>query len=164
MQPIPSPIPSSAPSHSSPNAGFSLVEVVLAIGLVMFAALVIFSLMPVGMASLQESNRQIIETEIYNTVGAELASTPFNRLTNYQTDRFPIYFDIEGIEVNSPTDAAFTVRASMTNAELGAGELQRIRIKVGFRQDPDVPGNRSTSRTFLPVSYTHLTLPTKRIV
>ncbi|MFZ4681140.1 MAG: hypothetical protein ACOYMS_01455 [Terrimicrobiaceae bacterium] len=133
--------------------GFSLVEVVLAIGLVMFAALVIFSLMPVGLFSLQEANRQIVETEIFNTVGAELVSTPFDRLTNYQTTRFPIYFNNEGIEVAADTNSPFIVRGSAPVAEPG-GELNRVTISIGYRRDPAQTNANSkvSKRTFLLVN------------
>jgi uncharacterized protein (TIGR02598 family) len=133
--------------------GFSLVEVVLSIGLVMFAALVIFSLMPVGLFSLQEANRQIVETEIFNTVGAELISTPFDRLTNYQATRFPIYFNNEGIEVSADSNSPFIVRGDPPVAEPG-GELNRVTISIGYRRDPAQTNANSkvSTRTFLLVN------------
>lgn len=133
--------------------GFSLVEVIMAIGLVMFAALVIFSLLPVGLVALQDANRQIVETEIFNTVGAELASTPFTKLTDYGTSRFPIYFDNEGTEVKTSADSTFTVRCTLAAPELGAGELRRATVAIGYRRDPDQSGTtKSSKRTFLLVN------------
>ena len=52
-------------------SGFSLVEVVLAIGIASFSLLVIFSLMGSGVSTLQSSSNQIVETEIFNKIGAE---------------------------------------------------------------------------------------------
>lgn len=153
------PLRGPAPGLSGGSAGiepdrraFSLVEVLMATGLVTFALLVIFSLMPAGLAALQDANRQIVETEIYNTVGAELASTPFGRLGEYQTSRFPIYFDNEGIETASAGDAVFTVRCSLAAPELGAGELRRATVAIGYRRDPDDAGTKPSKRTFLLVN------------
>ncbi len=71
--------------------------------------LVIFSVLPVGYASLQDSSRQIVETEIFNMVGAELDSTARSQLTNYQATRFPIYLDNEGEEQSAASNAIFIV-------------------------------------------------------
>lgn len=143
---------------------FSLIEVALAIGLVMFAALVIFSLLPVGLASLQSANRQIVETEVFNTIGAELASTPFmdkngnDTLAQYVQDRFPAYFDVEGIEIkktanNDPAaDAIFTVRAGAPVTEAGGNELKRVTVSIGYNQDPADTGANASVRTFLLVN------------
>ena len=156
--PAPHPSPefrSSAPSTVGATAGrrgFSLVEVTFGIGLIMFAALVIFSLLPVGLVYLQDSNRQIVETEIFNTVGAELASTPYEQLASYQSTRFPVYFNNEGIEVDADEDPIFTVRCNAPVAEAG-GETSRMTVLIGFRRDPagsDADG-KVTKRTFLLV-------------
>lgn len=133
--------------------GFSLVEVILAIGLTTFAALVVFSLLPVGLLSLQDTNRQIVETEVFNTVGAELASTPFDKLTNYQTTRFPVYFSNDGVEVATGAESSFTVRCSSPEIEPG-GELNRVTVSIGYRRDPDQTNGsgRISKRAFLLVN------------
>lgn len=133
------------------RAGFSLVEVLMAIGLVTFALLVIFSLMPAGLAALQDANRQIVETEVFNTVGAELASTPFDRLEDFVT-QFPFYFDNEGIKVDTAAESTFTVRCTLAAPELGAGELRRATVAIGYRRDPNPPDAKSSVRTFLLVN------------
>lgn len=144
------PLPSLKPVARSIR-GFSLVEVLMAIGLVTFALLVIFSLMPAGLVALQDANRQIVETEIYNTVGAELASTPFDKLEDFAT-RFPLYFDNEGIQVDAAGEASFTVRCVLAAPELGAGELRRATVAIGYRRDPNPPDAKSSVRTFLLVN------------
>ncbi|MEZ0297399.1 MAG: Verru_Chthon cassette protein B [Candidatus Methylacidiphilales bacterium] len=130
------------------RSGFSLVEVTLAIGLVAFAIVVIFSLMSVGLATLQEANRQIVETEIFNTVGSELSSTPFDQLSTYCSARFPVYFDNEGVETTSVPNRVFTARYEIAAPE-GAGELRRITVSVGYQHDPTETGYKPTKRTFL---------------
>lgn len=124
----------------------------MAIGLVTFALLVIFSLMPAGLAALQGANRQIVETEIFNTVGAELSSTAFTNLTDYVSGankRFPMYFDNEGIEVASGEPWIFVVNCTLANPELGAGELRRATVSIGYKREADP---KPSKRTFLLVN------------
>ncbi|XHR30507.1 MAG: Verru_Chthon cassette protein B [Chthoniobacteraceae bacterium] len=138
-------------STACPRGAFSLMEVVLSIGLVMFSALVIFSLMPVGLTSLQDSNREIIETEIIKTVESELMFTSFDKLDSYQSERFPIYFSNEGFEVKEgDRDSVFTVRGSTPVTETG-GEAKRLTVSIGYRCDPSQSSSRrAVSRiTFL---------------
>ncbi len=133
--------------------GFSLVEVVLATGLVMFALLVIFSLMPAGLASLQEANRQIVETEVFASLGAELSSTPFTTLDTYVTKRFPLYYDREGAELKSSSNAVFTVRCALTNpAGSGATDLKCATVSIGYHRDPNDAAVKPDRRTFLLVN------------
>ncbi len=133
---------------------FSLVEVVLAIGLATFALLVIFSLMPAGLRSLQEANRQIVETEIFNSLGAELASTKFEEINSYLASRFqqPLYYDNEGLEVSTADEASFFVIGEAYDPE-GAGELRRVTVSIGFQRAPvGISSSRAphtTRRTFL---------------
>lgn len=144
-----------AASPAAPRRAFSLVEVLMAIGLVTFALLVIFSLMPAGLAALQGANRQIVETEIFNTIGAELASTPFQTLDDYVKNankRFPVYFDNEGIEVpaNSPDKPwIFVVNCNLADPEAGNAELRRATVSIGYKRESDP---KPSKRTFLLVN------------
>jgi uncharacterized protein (TIGR02598 family) len=122
----------------------------MATGLVTFALLVIFSLLPAGLTALQEANRQIVETEIYNTVGAELAATPFAMLDAYSASRFPLHFDNEGLEVKDEAGAIYFVRCTLAAGELG--ELRRATVSIGHRRDPAAPGGKASKRTFLLVN------------
>jgi uncharacterized protein (TIGR02598 family) len=126
--------------------GFSLVEVVIAIGLSTFALLVMFSLLPVGLNTLQDANRQIMETEIFNTVGAELNATKYENLEDYiNSDRFPIYYDIEGQEMSSAAGAVFFVTCEINPPETGA-EIRRVNVIVSFQKNPSDSGwNREES-------------------
>ena len=124
----------------------------MAIGIMTFALLVIFSLVPTGLSVLQDANRQIVETEIYRTVGAELASTPFDKLEDYVSARFPLSFDNDGIEVTGG-EPVFIVRCSLAAPELGAGELRRATVWIGYHRDPDAAGGGKVERrTFLLVN------------
>jgi uncharacterized protein (TIGR02598 family) len=131
--------------------GFSLVEVLMATALVTFALLVI-SLLPAGLAALQDASRQTGETEICNTVGAEMAPTPFEELNAYSPSRFPIYFENEGLVVKNASEAIYSERCGMVDPELGEGELRRAIVAIAHRRDSSDPGVKARRRTFLLVN------------
>lgn len=132
---------------------FSLIEVILAIGVVTFSLLVIVSLLPTGLSVLQDANRQIVEAEIYYTVGAELGATQFDKVGDYVASRFPLYFDNEGIEMAAGGEPVFTVQCSLAAPELGTGELRRATVAIGYHRDPNSSGaGKVGRRTFLLVN------------
>jgi uncharacterized protein (TIGR02598 family) len=142
-----------SPLHNSslPRRGFTLVEIVLAIGLVAFGLVVVISLLPVGLGSMSDSSRQIVETEIFSTVGAELNSTKFDELENYAASRFPVYFDNEGAEVAAGTTAVYTARCRFSPPE-NSGQLRRVTVLIGFHTDPSGGNAGNTAeRPFLMV-------------
>jgi uncharacterized protein (TIGR02598 family) len=136
--------------------GFSLVEVVIAIGLSTFALLVMFSLLPVGLNTLQDANRQIMETEIFNTIGAELNATKYDSLDDYvgpETSPNYRYYDIEGQEMDSDTGAVFFVKC-IISAPVTGDETRRVRVFISFQKnikDPDwkEDGSYVKERAFL---------------
>jgi uncharacterized protein (TIGR02598 family) len=126
--------------------------VVLAIGLVMFSAVVILSLLPIGLNSLQDSSRQIVETQIFKAIEAEMSATSYDKLEDYQASRFPMYFSPEGVEMSGGEDAPFTVRCGSPVVETG-GEAKRVTVSIGYHQDPIQTNARGkiSKRTFLLV-------------
>jgi len=141
------------------RAAFSLIEVILALGLVTFAVVVIFSMMPTGMAVLQDAQRQIVETEIMNIVAAELSSTPFAELDNYKDDRFPILYGSEGDEVTEEEDAVYFVDCVLVPATLPAVQdadlsldLRRVVVSIGYRVPPTPAATNINRRGFLLVN------------
>lgn len=147
------------------DRAFSLVEVVLAIGITGSALLVIFAALPLGLSSLQEGQRQIVETEIFNKIGAELAGTsqsdldPDKSTTNYCGKRFqyPVYFDAEGNELGTsataPAQAVFFVKCATSKISSdvwsvvgvsGGEELLSGIVSIGFHQTPSDPASPPT--------------------
>ena len=146
--------------------GFSLVEVTLAMGIASFALLVIFSMLPTGLATMQDAGRQIAETEIFNRIGSELTSTALydaplpttDVLSNYVSGankRFPVFFDAEGNEVPAASPSiVYTVQCTLSlpdptvwspvndSSRLSPApavlphELRYATVLIGFHQDP----------------------------
>lgn len=136
--------------------GFSLAEVVLAIGIASFSLLVIFSLIPLGLGVVQDTGRQMIGTEIFNKIESELVSTPFytdstkttDVLDGYLKSRYPLYFDTEGNELSGSQapGAVFTATCVLTDLPSGtaeAGELRFVTVNIAVNTHVEF------SRTFL---------------
>jgi uncharacterized protein (TIGR02598 family) len=156
------------------SPGFSLIEIVIAIGIVSFCLVVVFSLLPTGLAVFQDANRQIVETEIYNTLGSELHSTPFANLSSYAqtqstnnlgvtvsgTARYPVYFDNDGVELTGSTGAIYTAECVLSSTSSAPevsvnNQAQRATILIGFHFDPfgtSPSGVQPDQRTFLLVN------------
>ena len=96
------------------NAGFSLVEVTLALGVAAFCLVAVFGLMPVGVQTNRNATSQTAATSIMAAVVADLRATPKTVTTSAQfamtfgTDRCvgcsqpPLYFDSAGQFTTSP--------------------------------------------------------------
>lgn len=101
------------------NAGFSLVEVTLAMGLVSFGLLTILGLMPVGMNTLRQASEQTVESQIVQKIGGEAALTSFGQLSVNFSNKTYFYDDQGRFLTNSPSAAPvatrYWVKPSITN-------------------------------------------------
>ena len=93
-----------ARTHPASAKGFSLVEVVLAIGVVAFAFLAIFSLLPVGLGVFREAMDTSVSAQIVQRVVGDATETEFEQLIANPTSgnyyALPVrYFDAQGTEV-----------------------------------------------------------------
>ena len=96
------------------TAGFSLVEVTLALGVAAFCMIAVFGLLPVGVQTNQRATSQTAATSIMANVIADLRSTPkppsINTSVQYQV-RFgtskTLYFDSSG---RCSTDLAGSIK------------------------------------------------------
>ena len=91
-------------THPASAKGFSLVEVALAIAVVAFAFLAIFSLLPVGLGVFREAMDTSVSAQIVQRVVGDATETEFEQLIanpasgNYYA--LPVrYFDAQGTEV-----------------------------------------------------------------
>lgn len=139
------------------SGGFSLIEIILAVGIASASLLTIMSAVPTGLSNLHDASRQIVETAIFNEIGSELGSTPFadtnsghstpQDIDHYSASRCPVYYDTQGLETTS-ANAIYTVRCVVS----GTGEMRQATVRIGFHKDPgtaDSANFRATQRTFL---------------
>lgn len=99
-------------------AGFSLVEVTLALGVAAFCLIALLGLLPLGVQTNQGSISQTAAASLLSSVAADLRGTPRTSLTSPQygisfgTAKF-LYFDGQGRAV-TPTDPNATPRYRVT--------------------------------------------------
>jgi uncharacterized protein (TIGR02598 family) len=122
-----------------PNvSSFSLIEVTLALGVVSFALLALFGLLPVGLKENQNSTSQTAATSIATALIADLRATP---KANPTSGRFGITFDIpKTLYVDSEGNFSITLTPTA-----------RYRATVTFPASP--PGAKSATFANIKVTW-----------
>lgn len=92
-------------------AGFSLVEVVLCIGIVAFAFLAIFGLLPVGLTTFRQGIDNTLGSQIVQRLVSEAQQTDYPTLI--ATAAYQRYFDEQGNEVISSKDYIYAAEISV---------------------------------------------------
>src|SRR5437762_11602421 len=101
---------------------FSLVEIVLALGVAAFCLIAIFGLMPVGMQTNRNATSQTVATNITAAIVADLRTTPAAATTSPQfaitfgTDK-TLYFDASGqASASLGTDSRYRLNITWNSA------------------------------------------------
>lgn len=98
------------PTH---RAGFTLVEVTLAIGIISFAFVAMFGLLPVGLSVSRQAMDTTIEAQIVQQLKTQAIQTDFSLLSELEKAD-EVFFDDQGKQV----DAAQSVyRAGFTTVQ-----------------------------------------------
>jgi len=151
-QPLP---PVTPPRHHRSNA-FTLIEVVIALGIATFAMLPILALMPVGLQTLQNSSNDTVTAGIAQQIRGELQQVSFNPQTSgtptaltmsnlcgtldgqylpasSQPPGFIYYYSLDGVQLN--------VTNPLSTAPVPAGTYFSA---VFTRQTATMPGTTGT--------------------
>lgn len=83
-------------SRSRRRAGFSLVEVTIAIGIVAFAFISIIGMLPVGLSSFNDAIDSTVTSQISQRLFSEAQQVRYADLNRVAVTR---YYDAEGLEV-----------------------------------------------------------------
>ncbi len=127
-------------------AAFSLVEVTLAIGIVAFAFVSVFGLIPIGLNTFREAMTDSVGLQITQRVLNEMQQTDFNLLTTGATAPLR-YFDDQGNEVATTAEAVYQVKTrispvtalpSSTGAAPDNDNIATVTVQVVSN-----PGNRA---------------------
>jgi uncharacterized protein (TIGR02598 family) len=119
------------------RAGFSLIEVVVAVGLCTFALSILAGLLPLGLGVVQNATEQIVETEIFDNIWSQANNELYSDLGTSNDPLFysssgtgagpALYFDLDGNEIDTtgtagaaPAGAVYIVRCSLVNSQLTA--------------------------------------------
>ena len=88
--------------------GFTLVEVLLALGIVAFAFMALCGMLPVGLKTYRDAMDATCRANIVRVVTAELAQAPYAGIDAWNGQER--YFSDQGLEVASVADARFRVK------------------------------------------------------
>jgi len=112
-------------SGDSRTAAFSLVELVLALGIVAFCLFAVFGLMPVGMQTNRNATSQTAATNIIAAIVADLRTTPAAATTSpqfaitFETDK-TLYFDASGqASISLSPDSRYQLNIKWNSAPIG---------------------------------------------
>jgi len=86
--------------------GFTLVEIVLCLGVVGFAFVGLLGLLPVGLKTFRVAMETSAQSQIAQGVATEIQQTRFSDLNgpDYASNHFPQYFDDQGMVVSNASD------------------------------------------------------------
>lgn len=130
------------------RAGFSLVEVTMAIGIVAFAFIALFGMLPTGLTTFRQAIDTSVGSQIAQRVINEAQQTDFTTLTASGTntgssfDQSTRYFDDQGNEVtatNAATQAIYQVNTRITPATVvpaGASFSSMATVTVQIAHSP----------------------------
>jgi uncharacterized protein (TIGR02598 family) len=130
------------------SAGFSLVEVTIALGVVAISLLTLFALIPVGLKTNQNSISQTAATSVMTAVLADMRATPKASATSTQFavtfgTAKTLYFDAEGSSSASP-------RAN-----------SRYRVTISF--PPGAGGSKSPTLSYIQTTWPALATPANAV-
>ncbi len=123
-------------------SAFSLVEIIIALGLVTFAVTAMVGLLPVGLTSLNQSMNQTVEAQILRSISSQSVVTEFQKLAINN-----LYYDIEG-QPSTLADSYYSVRVT-TNAAIYPGSaaaqglpesLVSLKVEMIARPNPSAAG------------------------
>lgn len=83
------------------SGGFTLVEVTLAIGIISFAFVTMFGLLPVGLSVSRQAMDTTIEAQIVQQMKTQALQTDFSQLNELGKVGDELYFDDQGKSVDS---------------------------------------------------------------
>lgn len=108
-------------------AGFTLIEVTMAIGIIAFAFIGIFQLLPIGLGVSRQAIDTTIEAQIAQHMKTQALQIDFSQLSKLST-LGKIYFDDRGKPVDSATTAVYAGEFIVSNTTSLADNVQSSRL------------------------------------
>lgn len=129
------------------------MEVTIAVSIIAFTCIPLIGMLPAGMKTMRDGQREAISAEIVRALTNELSMSNWsdtNDLQDWESDFR--YFDDEGIPLDNKTGATFTAKIDVGEETTLPGAparnpfLQRVTIKVTAK--PEVVTDRFTNPKF----------------
>lgn len=135
------------------SKAFSLVEVVLAIGVVSFAMMAMLGTLPVGLKSSQQSRGQVATANISRQLQGELQQISFNdsskdTLTVEKLADNPFYYTLEGTKTDAD-GAYYIANFSVTNVSLpglavDASRARNVKVTLSYPANAPVESRQES--------------------
>jgi uncharacterized protein (TIGR02598 family) len=111
------------------RAGFSLVEVTIAVGVAGFCLLAIFGLLPIGLKSNQAAINQTLGNSILTSVATDLRNTPSTAPRGLATNSPQFQIPLPANPVTTPTSSTLYFSE---NGQTNTADQARFRLTVTF--------------------------------
>ena len=131
--------------------GFTLVEVVLALGLCSFAILSLVSLMPVSLNSARHALEISRVSKAFQKVASELTQSQFANVAAMTTTTYQ--FDYDGNKPTNSSDNYYTVLATLAASPItnqSSTSLVRVKLEARTRRETNAG---STTITICDMGY-----------
>lgn len=112
--------------------GFSLVEVVMALGLCSFALVTLVSLMPISLDSARHALEITRVSKAFQKVGSELTQSQFANVAAMTSGTNTWYFDYDGNAASNVADRYYAVTATVYGSPIDnqfASNLLRVELE-----------------------------------
>lgn len=128
--------------------GFSLIEVTMALGIVAFGVLAIFSLLPTGLTLARESSDETVAVNVLSALTADIANssgrTNFSFMYGVSLEEVGVgsrYFDEEGRLLGASSDPSAVYKAvwSVRARDIPQGIPPRVSVQVRWPANAEVP-------------------------
>jgi uncharacterized protein (TIGR02598 family) len=135
--PAPSGTPAARPLARFPH-GFSLIEVTIAMGVVSFALIALFGLLPTGLTTFRSSIDRSVASQIAQNIISQARQTDFSSLSSLATPAgSPKKFTEDGDETTDATKTIYVAKVDVeTQVTLPAAtavqntSMAKIRVRV----------------------------------
>lgn len=128
------------------TAAFTLVEIMIATGLITFSVIAVLGVLPVGLTSLRQSMNQTVEAQIVRSIAAQAVTTSFTNLARTS------YYEIDGQLLDSSNGAYYTATITTAPSVFPGSQqsttitdsLVSLNIELIARQNPAAVGTTNT--------------------
>lgn len=135
--------------------GFSLVEIVIAVGIVGFCLIPLLALLPAGLKAVKNSSHETTAVNIISSVAADMGNATFtNNSSIYDIPVLPPpadqtsnvrYFDWTGAPLASAAEAGFKLVLTFNSADASLGRFRSWQSRITWPASaPDPEGTVET--------------------
>lgn len=130
------------PIFSKSAKAFSLIEVVLALGIVSFAMMAVVGTLPVGLRSSQQSRTQIAAANIARQIQGDLQQISFQNsssdaLTVDKLPSNPFYFSQDGTRSKEASDAYYVATFKLNDVtapglSVNSSNARSVKVSISY--------------------------------